>query len=412
MARGMVIIGAGECGARAAFALREYGYGGPVTLVGAEPHLPYERPPLSKAVMVDRAAGAIFVSSAAKLEAADITHRASSSAAAIDRQSRTVAFSNGAVLPYDKLLLATGSRPRRLIQGGVTIPHVAYLRTLDDALAIRERLQPGRRLLLIGAGFIGLELAASARALGAEVTVIESQPRILMRGVPEEIALTIDERHRREGVEIITAAAIASIDAGPDSARVLLADGRLIHGDILVAGIGAVPAIELAEAAGLVIDNGIAADQHLASSDPDIFAAGDCCSYPLAVYGDRRIRVESWRNAQEQGTLAARNMLGAGECATNVPWFWSDQYDLGLQVAGLAEGSTTSIRRDIGEGAFILFHLAGDGTLLAASGIGPGNAVARDIKLAEMLIARRAHPVADQLAQADVKLKSLVAAAI
>jgi 3-phenylpropionate/trans-cinnamate dioxygenase ferredoxin reductase subunit len=232
----------------------------------------------------------------------------------------------------------------------------------------------------------------------------------MMRGVPEEIALAIDERHRSEGVEIITGATIASIDAGPLSARVLLADGRLMHGDILVAGIGAVPAIELAEAAGLAIDNGIAADQQLASSDPDIFAAGDCCSYPLALYDGRRIRLESWRNAQEQGTLAARNMLGEGELASTVPWFWSDQYDLGLQVAGLAEGSTTSIRRDLGEGAFILFHIAADGTLLAASGLGHGNVVARDIKLAEMLIARRARPAAEQLARSDVKLKSLVAA--
>lgn len=410
MAHGMVIVGAGECGARAAYALREHGFGGPVTLIGAEPHLPYERPPLSKAVMVDRTAGAKFVTSPAQLAVADVTHLTTSAVAAIDRAAKIVALSNGEILPYDKLLLATGARPRRLVQSGSTLPHVAYLRTLDDALFIRERLQPGRRLLLIGAGFIGLELAASARALGAEVTVIESQPRILMRGVPEEIALTIDERHRREGVEIITDATIASIDAGPLSARVLLDDGRLMHGDILVAGIGAVPAIELAEAGGLVIDNGIAVDQHLASSDPDIFAAGDCCSYPLALYGGRRIRLESWRNAQDQGTLAARNMLGEAELASTVPWFWSDQYDLGLQVAGLAEGSATSIRRDLDDGAFILFHLAGDGTLLAASGIGPGNAVARDIKLAEMLIARRARPTAEQLARSDVKLKSLVAA--
>lgn len=246
MAGGMVIVGAGECGARAAFALRENGYGGPVTLVGAELHLPYERPPLSKAMMTDRAAGARFISDAAQLAAADIAHLASSAVVAIDREAHAAVFSSGESLPYEKLLLATGARPRRLLQGGSAIPHVNYLRTLDDALCIRERLQPGRRLLLIGAGFIGLELAASSRALGAEVTVVESQPRILMRGVPEEIALAIDERHRREGVEIITGATIASIDAGPLWTRVLLADGRLLHGDILVAGIGAVPAIELA----------------------------------------------------------------------------------------------------------------------------------------------------------------------
>lgn len=410
MAGGMVIVGAGECGTRAAFALRENGYTGPVTLIGAERHPPYERPPLSKAVMLDRAAGARFIADPARLTAAGITHLSSAPVVSIDRAARVAGFHDGRSLPYDKLLLATGARPRRLMLDGAAIPHIDCLRTWDDAIAIRERLRPGRRLLLIGAGFIGLELAASARALGAEVTVVESQPRILMRGVPEEVAFAVDERHRREGVEIITGATVGSIDAGAHSSRLVLADGRLLHGDILVAGIGAVPATELAGAAGLAIDDGIAVDASLATTDPDIFAAGDCCSFPLAIYGGRRVRLESWRNAQEQGALAARNMLGAGEPVSTVPWFWSDQYDLGLQVCGLAEGSVGSARRDLGDGAFIHFHLGADGTLLAASGIGPGNAVARDIKLAELLIARRARPDAALLAQPDVKLKSLLAA--
>lgn len=410
MAVGTVIVGAGECGTRAAFALRENGYTGPVTLIGAEHHLPYERPPLSKAVMVDRAAGARFIADQRQIEAAGVTLLSSAVVVSIDRMTHSVALSSGAALPYDKLLLATGARPRRLLQSGTAISHIDYLRTLDEALSIRERLQPGRRLLLIGAGFIGLELAASARALGADVTIVESQPRILMRGVPEEIALAIDDRHRREGVEIITGASIASIEAGPLSSRLILGDGRMLHGAILVAGIGSVPATELAEAAGLALDNGIAVDQFLATADPDIYAAGDCCSYPLPIYGGRRVRLESWRSAQQQGDLAARNMLGAGEPVSAVPWFWSDQYDLGLQVSGLAEGSATTVRRDLGDGAFILFHLAADGTLLSAGGIGPGNAVARDIKLAEMLIARRARPDAALLAQPDIKLKSLLSA--
>ena len=175
-------------------------------------------------------------------------------------------------------------------------------------------------------------------------------------------------------------------------------------------GIGAVPVTGLAEEAGLAIENGISVDRFLRTSDPDIYAAGDCCSFPLEIYGGRRVRLESWRNAQDQGTLAAKNMLGAEEPVSAVPWFWSDQHDLTLQIAGLADGADRHIRRDLGGGAFILFHLAPDGRLLAASGIGPGNAVARDIRLAEMLIAKRARPDPADLASPDVKLKALLAA--
>ena len=175
-------------------------------------------------------------------------------------------------------------------------------------------------------------------------------------------------------------------------------------------GIGAVPVTGLAEAAGLAVENGIAVDAELRTSDPDIYAAGDCCSFPLDIYGGRRVRLESWRNAQDQGALAARNMIGGSEGHAAVPWFWSDQYDMTLQIAGLSDEASSSVRRDLDDGAFILFHLAGDGRLVAASGIGRGNAVARDIRLAEMMIAKRARPTPDQLASPDVKLKSLLAA--
>jgi 3-phenylpropionate/trans-cinnamate dioxygenase ferredoxin reductase subunit len=178
----------------------------------------------------------------------------------------------------------------------------------------------------------------------------------------------------------------------------------------VLVGIGAIPNTALAEAAGLKVDNGIAVNERLETSSPDIYAAGDCCSFPLALYGGRRVRLESWRNAQEQGNLAAANMLGAGEVVASVPWFWSDQYEMTLQIAGLSEGTVRTLRRDVGENAFLLFHLDAEGRLLAASGIGPGNAIARDIRLAEMLIAARAHPAADALTDNAVKLKSLLAA--
>ncbi|RWK64815.1 FAD-dependent oxidoreductase [Mesorhizobium sp.] len=409
MTKGMVIIGAGECGGRAALALRELFYDGPVTLVGDEPHLPYERPPLSKEAMASDAPAIKAIASDEVLAGRSIRHIHSVQAVAIDRAAHLVHLSDGSVLPYDKLLLATGSTPRRLPLPGLGARCV-YLRTFNDALAIRAHLSAGNRIAVVGGGFIGLELAAAARRLGATATVIEAQPRILMRGVPAEIARTIHEAHEAEGVKILCGDGIAAIVDDGAQVRIALAGGQEIVADLAVIGIGAVPVTGLAAEAGLTIDNGIAVDAALRTSDPDIFAAGDCCSFPLAVYGGRRVRLEAWRNAQEQGALAARNMLGAGEAHAAVPWFWSDQYGLTLQISGLADEGSKVVRRDLDDGAFILFHLAQDGRLVAASGIGPGNAVARDIRLAEMLIARRAKPAPESLGSQTIKLKSLLAA--
>lgn len=406
----MVIIGAGECGTRAAFALRENGYEGPVTMIGTEPHLPYERPPLSKDAMVsDDHLLPRTIAGIEQFTEKRIDFIGSSTVAAIDRAVKAVTLHDGRSLPYDRLLIATGAMPRALPLAAGS-KHCVTLRSYDDALRIRAGFGPAARIAIVGGGFIGLELAASARKRGASVTVIEAQPRILMRGVPEEIAGVIAARHRDEGVMLRCGTGIASINDKDDSVIITLADGEEIVADLAVIGIGAVPVTGLAEKAGLETANGIVVNDWLQTSDPDIYAAGDCCAFPLAICGGRRVRLEAWRNAQEQGALAARNMLGGHEPHESVPWFWSDQYELGLQVAGLADEATQTIRRDLGEGAFILFHLAADGRLVAASGIGPGNAVAKDIRLAEMLIARGARPASAQLEASDVKLKSLLAA--
>ena len=406
----MVIVGAGECGARAAVALRENGYDGAITLIGEEAHLPYERPPLCKEAMTGPDAPlAKTIVAAEKLAEYDIRFIGSSPASGIDRAGKTVRLAGGREVSFDKLLIATGSVPRRLPQAGSS-PRIAYLRTFDDALAIRARLRQGCRVAVIGGGFIGLELAASARKRGVEVTVIEAQPRILMRGVPADIARTVHALHTGKGVEILCGDDIAKIEEDGDAIRIRLAGGRVVEAELAVVGIGAVPAAALAEGAGLAVENGIAVDERLRTGDPDIFAAGDCCSFPLSIYGGRRVRLEAWRNAQEQGALAARNMLGAEESHAAVPWFWSDQYEMSLYIAGLSDEGREVVRRDLGENAFILFHLAGDGRLVAASGVGPGNAVARDIRLAEMLIARRARPEISELASPEVKLKKLLAA--
>ncbi|KQY79097.1 ferredoxin reductase [Ensifer sp. Root142] len=405
----IVIVGAGECGARAAFALREKGYEGDITLVGAEPHLPYERPPLSK----EGLAGPLepkFVADAERYQAAGIQVLTDTPVEAIDRNAKTVRLADGRQLSYDRLLLTTGARPRSLPGLSETSQLIRMLRTHTDAAAIRLKLAPGKLLAIIGGGFIGLELAGTARKFGADVVLLEGLPRVLSRGVPEEIAAVVAERHRLEGVDIRCNARIAGIAEREEKVEIQLADGDILVADLVVVGIGALPNTALAEAAGLAIDNGIAVDETLCTSDPDIFAAGDCCSYPLGHYGGRRIRLEAWRNAQDQGTLAAANLLGAAETIVSVPWFWSDQYDLTLQIAGLADGAVMTVQRDLGDSAFILFHLDASGRLLSASGIGTGNAIARDIRLAEMLIAAGKRPDPQALGSIDTKLKALLAA--
>jgi 3-phenylpropionate/trans-cinnamate dioxygenase ferredoxin reductase subunit len=404
-----VIIGAGECGARAAFALREKGFEGTITLIGSEPHLPYERPPLSKEALV-AGAGPKLVAEAERYAAVGIDVLTGQAVQALDRGNRRVLLDDGTALAYDRLLLATGARPRALPGATFAGGRIAALRSHDEAAAIRRHLVEGSHIAILGGGFIGLELAASARRLGATVTLIEGLPRILSRGVPPEIAEIVTRRHLEEGVEILCGAKVAGVEELPGEVCVRLESGRIVAASLLVVGIGAVPNTELAEAAGLAVENGIAVDGLLRTSDPNIFAAGDCASYPLDLYGGRRVRLESWRNAQEQGQLAACNMLGGNGVHAAVPWFWSDHYDLSLQIAGLADGAATTVRREVGEGAFILFHLDAEGRLIAASGIGPGNAVARDIRLAEMLIAARAHPDPVGLASPDTKLKKLLAA--
>ncbi|WEK04391.1 MAG: FAD-dependent oxidoreductase [Candidatus Devosia phytovorans] len=402
----MVVVGAGECGTRAALSLREQGFDGDVTLLGSERHAPYERPPLSKGGMLAEIFAAKTIAAETRLAEAGIAFRPSTSVESIDRGDGRLALSGGQALAYDRLLLATGATPRRL--PGVDGERVVYLRTLEDALYLREALRPGRHLIVIGGGFIGLEIAASARARGAEVTVVEAQPRLLARAVPEALAAILQQRHVQSGVRVMVGARIEGIESDDSSVRVALADGAVIEGDLLLVGIGAVPNVALAEQAGLAIENGIRVDERLATEDGRIFAAGDCCSFPLAVYNGRRVRLESWRNAQEQGSLAAANMLGGRDAHGSVPWFWSDQYELGLQIAGLGDEGASSVTRDLGDGAQILFHLAADGRLVAASGLGAGTAVAKDIRLSEMLIASAARPAVDALADPAVKLKSLL----
>ncbi|NTF46018.1 NAD(P)/FAD-dependent oxidoreductase [Rhizobium rhizogenes] len=404
---GIVIVGAGECGARAALSLRENGYPHPVTLIGDEVHLPYERPPLSKQLLLAEATPSPPpVLTDIMLAERGIRYIGEALVEAIDPADRQVILSDGQALPYEKLLLTTGATPRRLPNAPAS-SRIRYLRTIDDALKLRPWIRPGMHVAVLGGGFIGLEVAASARSRGVEVTVIESQERILKRGVPQAIAKMVETLHRHKGVVVRCGATVLRIEADDRRVEILLSDGAGISADALVVGIGAQPRTELALQAGLAVDNGIAVNERLETSVANIYAAGDCCSFPHPLYVGRRLRLEAWRNAQDQGILAAANLAGGASSYEAVPYFWSDQFDHTLQIAGLIDEGRTVVRRDLGDGAFILFHLDGEQRLVAASGIGQGNRIAKDMKLSEMLIAKRITPSIDALTAAS-SLKTLL----
>ena len=400
---GMVIVGGGMAGARAIVSLRASGFQGPITLVSEETLLPYDRPPLSKAMLVEeQEPQPVLLLDEGMIASLNAIFVRGVKAIGIDRKAKALVLEDGRAISYDKLLIATGAKPRRLsIEGG----ELAYtLRDFADGDHLRSRLRQSKSAAIIGGGFIGLEVASSARKLGLDVTLVEAQPRILMRGVPEEIAKVVHARHVEAGVTMQVGTALKAVET--DGVR--LADDRKVKAEIVVAGIGASPEIALAQAAGLAIENGIACDATLQTSDPDIYAAGDCCSFPHGLFGNKRMRLEAWRNATDQANVATENMLGASKPYMAVPWFWSDQYDLSLQIAGNPADGPEIIRRQTGEQSFVMFHRDHEGRLVGASGIGPGNSIARDVKLAEMLIGKRAAPSAEQLADPTVQLKVLL----
>jgi 3-phenylpropionate/trans-cinnamate dioxygenase ferredoxin reductase subunit len=396
---GMVIIGGGMAAARACINLRASDYQGPITLISEEALLPYDRPPLSKAsIMEEGEPQPIWLLEPDIVASLKVDAKLGAAVSKIDRAAKLVILADGSAVAYDKLLIATGAKPRNLG------PYALTLRDHKDTLELRKRFVLGKNVVIVGGGFIGLELASSAAKRGCKVTVIEAQPRILMRGVPEPIAKIIHERHMAAGVEMLTGTAIEAINAH----SVKLKDGREILADTIIAGIGASPEVRLAQEAGLAIENGIACNAQMQTSDPDIYAAGDCCSFVHEQLGGRRIRLEAWRSAQEQAATAVANMLGGSKAHVSVPWFWSDQYELGLQIAGMADMGPRTVTRRPSNDALILFHVAENGTLMGASGIGPGNSIARDIKLAEMMIAKQMKPAPEALADPNVPLKALL----
>jgi 3-phenylpropionate/trans-cinnamate dioxygenase ferredoxin reductase subunit len=363
-----VVVGAGLAGAKGAEALREHGFGGRVVLLGAEAHRPYERPPLSKDYLMGKAEREkAFVHAQGWYAEHDIDLRQRSEVTAIDRGAHEVVTSAGDRLVYDKLLLATGSSPRRLPVPGADHGAVAYLRSIDDSERIKAALQPDARIAIIGAGWIGLEVAAAARAAGAQVTVLEGAALPLLRVLGPEVATVFADLHRAHGVDLRCEISVTGIETDDDGAAVVrLGDGDGVAADLVVVGVGIAPNTALAEEAGLKVDNGVAVDEHLRSSDADVFAAGDVANAYHPVLR-RHLRVEHWANALHQPDVAARSMLGQDANYDRMPYFFTDQYDLGMEYFGHADPDgydEVVLRGDVPGLAFAAFWLK-DGHVLA-----------------------------------------------
>jgi 3-phenylpropionate/trans-cinnamate dioxygenase ferredoxin reductase subunit len=403
MSEHLVIVGGGQAAAQAVQSLRQQSYSGAITLVCDEPYPPYQRPPLSKKYFAgELARERLFLRPAAFYAEKGVALEQNARVAELDAAARRLRLRDGRTLPYDRLLLATGSRVRGLDVPGAALPGVHYLRTIADVDAITAALAPGARVLLVGAGYIGLEVAAVARHRGFDVTVLEAADRVMSRTVSAEISAFYEACHRAAGVVIHCGAAVKALHGTARVTSVETVDGRTLRCDVLIVGIGIVPNVELAAAVGLECSNGIVVDEHARTADPHIVAAGDCTNHPHPLLG-RRVRLESVPNAIHQAKVAAATLLGEPMAYSEVPWFWSDQYDLKLQIAGLSTGyDEVVLRGDPAARSFAAFYLRG-GELLAVDAVNSP----REFIAGKKLVANRARIAREVLRDAAVDLTPL-----
>ena len=398
---GMVIIGAGHAAGQAAASLRQEKYEGPITIIGDESHLPYQRPPLSKAYLsgsqeVER----VYLRAEKFYQEKDISLRLSTHAEKINRDSKTVELQGGETVDYDKLLICTGSRPRKLSIPGSDLDGIHYLRTIDDVDGIRASMQEGANLVIVGGGYIGLEVAAVGKELELNVHVLEMEDRILQRVTTPTMSEYYNTLHSGRGVNIHTNTGVTGFSGDGKVEKVLCGDAEFAA-DLVIVGIGIVPNIELAEAAGLACDNGIVVDDHCQTSDPDIYAAGDCTNHPNPLL-DRRLRLESVPNAMDQARTSAANMLGGDKNYAAIPWFWSDQYELKLQMVGFsADGNREVLRGDMASNQFAVFYL-NDATVVAADAVNSP----KEFMICKQLVGKEVD--AAVLADPDADLKALL----
>jgi len=405
----IVIAGAGHAAGQTAVSLRQGGFDGRIVIVGEEPYLPYQRPPLSKKFLAgELELERLFLRPERYYAEHDVELQLNTRVATINRTGHKVQLAGGVELAYTKLVLATGTRVRRLAIDGAELPGVHYLRTVDDVLAIRQQFRPGARLVIVGAGYIGLEVAAVAVQAGLNVSVWEIADRVLARVASPELSAFYDRVHREAGVELkLGLPPVTEISGQARVEAVVDGNGQPWPADMVLIGIGVLPATELAEAADLPCDNGILVDEYCQTEDPDILAIGDCTNHPNSLLG-QRLRLESVHNAQEQAKTAAGTLLGKRKPYAQVPWFWSDQYDLKLQIAGLAEPDCDRvIRGDPEERSLAVFHLR-DGRLQAVEAVNS----AREFMLGKKLIAAGARFDPAELADSSRPFKEIAAAAL
>lgn len=401
---GIVIVGSGQAGVQTAFSLRDEGYEGELTIVGEEPDTPYQRPPLSKAYLLGKLDDEGLLLKGRKLyDDYRIRLLAGVRATAIDRQAKTLALEDGASPSYDHLVLATGARQRMLNAPGEDLGGVLPLRTVADARALMARFSDAKRAVVVGAGFIGLEFAAVARAKGIEVLIVELAPRAMSRALSAEMSRFFEARHVAWGSKFLFGTGVKAFHGdGGQLTSVELSDGARVEAELALVGVGVIPNAELAQAAGLEVANGIFVDQQLLTSDPSISAIGDCAQHPNPFSAVGPVRVESVQNAIDQGRCVAARLMGKPRIYEAVPWFWSDQGDLKLQMAGLSTGHDTAVMRgDPASESFSVFCFK-DGALIAVESVNRGP----DHVMGRRLIGSHSKITPEQAADEATPLKS------
>lgn len=402
--KGLVIVGAGQSAAQCVLTLKRNNFEKPIVVIGEEDHLPYQRPPLSKDYLSgDVGLDRIYMKTQDFYDQNNINVKISTKVLSLDRKEKMIHLSKGVDLPYENLVLATGSRVRQLEVEGSGLKNINYLRSINDSNSLKEQFKKGKSLVIIGAGYIGLEVAAAAVKKGMRVTVVEMEDRVMSRTVDPIISDYFDTLHRNKGVEIILGSALEKFEGKTFVERVVCTDGTTLDADSVVVGVGILPNQELAESAGLRCHNGILVDEYGRTEDPSIFACGDCTNHPN-FYVNKNIRLESVHNALEQAKTVALSLLGKPEKYDQVPWFWSDQFDEKLQIVGLSgDHDETVVRGSIEENFFMLFYLK-KGELIAVDSVNNP----KDFLISKKLVANKLKISSDVLCDQSVDLKDLL----
>ena len=400
----VLIIGAGHAAGQLAASLRMEGYDGAIRIIGDEAYPPYQRPPLSKQFLSgEMELEQVYLKPDAFYADNDVQLTLGRRVESIDRAAKSVTLDNGEVASYDKLALTTGARVRKLTLPGSDLEGIYYVRAVDDTLALRDRFTVGGRMAIVGGGYIGLEVAAAATKQGMAVTVLEMADRVMNRVVAPEVSAFYETLHRGHGVDVRTNVLVSGFSGSDRVSAVECEDGSRVEADVVVVGVGVIANTELAEAAGLACDNGIVVNTSAETDDPDIVSAGDCTNHPNGIYGIN-IRLESVQNAVDQAKTAAKAICGVPEIYSAVPWFWSDQYDVKLQIVGLSQGYTRAVvRGEPSDAAFSVFYLK-DGVLIAVDAINSP----REYMMGRKLVADHAKPPPDRIANTDISVKELV----